>query len=158
MAGTRARRRVSLRSAPPGASRKFWCSMKRYAILRDEYGDEPIPYPELLLTVEWQEKRLIVLTRDARRCRKCGCSDTEQRLQVHHEHYILERLPWEYPEELLVTMSWHKVQVESCGPVLCESSDGWNTPRFLPREQRKASGVQGAAMSPLVAGMDVAKS
>jgi hypothetical protein len=78
--------------------------MKLYATLLEEFGDGLSPYPELLLTVEWDEKRRSVLSRDGHKCRKCSCSGAEYRLEVHHEHYILDRVPWNYPEELLVTM------------------------------------------------------
>jgi hypothetical protein len=78
--------------------------VKQYATLLGEFGDEPLPYPALLLTVEWHEKRTRIMSRDGRKCKKCGCSDAEHKLQVHHEHYILGRLPWDYPEELLVTI------------------------------------------------------
>jgi hypothetical protein len=54
-------------------------------------------------------------------------------------------------------VSWYRVQVESLSPSLCESCRRFDS-RFFFAEQREASGVQGAAMSPLVAGMDAAKS
>ena len=66
----------------------------------------------------------------------------------------------EYSETLnipFVFLSWHTVQVESVSPVLCKARGRFDGLFFSP-EQRKASGVQGAAMSPLVAGMDAAKS
>jgi len=57
-----------------------------------------------------------------------------------------------------VRVSWYRVQVESVSPVLCKSSDGTKHAFRIPPEQRKASGVQGPAMRPLVAVMDAAKS
>ena len=64
-------------------------------------------YKGLLLTKEWKAKRKEILQRDNLRCR---CCKKETDLQVHHRqyHYSLVlrkfRKPWEYPNELLITL------------------------------------------------------
>jgi hypothetical protein len=78
--------------------------MTRYSHLLAQFRDERIPYPKLLEPAEWNEKRACILARDEFKRRKCGRPDTSHGLQVHHEHYIVGRLPWEYPEVLLVTI------------------------------------------------------
>lgn len=79
-----------------------------YAELLAEFETEPIPYDALLATSEWHERRNQILARDDFTCRHCGCfqspADPNTVLQVHHEHYIINRLPWEYPAELLTTL------------------------------------------------------
>ncbi len=79
-------------------------ALKCHAELLSEYGKEPIPYVELLATVEWHERRALILARDGFQCKKCGCADSAHALQVHHEHYIVGRLPWDYPDVLLATL------------------------------------------------------
>lgn len=59
-------------------------------------------YSEKLRDPRWQKKRLKVLERDGWACRCCG--DTENMLSVHHRRYIPKREPWDYPDELLVTL------------------------------------------------------
>lgn len=61
-----------------------------------------IEYQEKLKNPLWQRKRLFILTRDAFKCQMCG--DTTTTLHVHHRHYIHFREPWDYPDELLVTL------------------------------------------------------
>lgn len=59
-------------------------------------------YSELLKHPFWQKKRLRILERDNFACKKC--SDTLSNLQVHHTYYTSDSLPWEYPDEALVTL------------------------------------------------------
>lgn len=59
-------------------------------------------YGEKLKKSEWQKRRLEILTRDNFTCQKCKDAGTE--LQVHHRHYINGREPWDYPNDLLVTL------------------------------------------------------
>lgn len=58
-------------------------------------------YSQLLQHPKWQKKRLVIFNRDNFQCRKC--SDTETNLQVHHLYYN-DCLPWEYPDEALLTL------------------------------------------------------
>ena len=59
-------------------------------------------YSEKLLDPLWQQKKSSIQIRDQFTCKKCGDKKTE--LHVHHRHYVNGRLPWEYPDELLVTL------------------------------------------------------
>ncbi len=44
-----------------------------------------MPYEQYLQTPEWQEKRALVLERDAQRCRACN---SDEKLEVHHRTYV----------------------------------------------------------------------
>jgi hypothetical protein len=76
-----------------------------------------ISYGELLKDPRWQKKRLYIMGRDEFSCKKCG--DSKSTLSVHHRHYLPARLPWDYPDELLVTLCdpCHKEE-EDCREVL----------------------------------------
>lgn len=50
----------------------------------------------------WQKKRLKIMERDEFTCQ--SCYDTESTLNVHHKYYIFGKFPWEYPDELLITL------------------------------------------------------
>lgn len=58
-------------------------------------------YADLLKDPRWQKKRLEVMERDKFTCRSCG--DTKSTLNVHHAYYEKGKMPWEYPDESLVT-------------------------------------------------------
>lgn len=64
-------------------------------------------YGGLLFHPRWKLKRIEILTRDMYRCIHCKSDKT---LQVHHRqyHFIVSqqkfRLPWEYPDHLLITL------------------------------------------------------
>ncbi|QEH41807.1 hypothetical protein FW415_13320 [Chitinophaga sp. XS-30] len=64
-------------------------------------------YGGLLFHPNWKAKRKEVLTRDMNRCVHCS---SNKDLQVHHRqyHFIASqqkfRLPWEYPNHLLITL------------------------------------------------------
>jgi 5-methylcytosine-specific restriction endonuclease McrA len=60
-----------------------------------------VKYTEQLLTINWKNKRLIILKRDNFSCRCCG---SENDLQVHHKKYIVGRMAWEYPNSILITV------------------------------------------------------
>lgn len=64
--------------------------------------EKQIAYQEKLKNPLWQRKRLFILTRDAFKCQMCG--DTTTTLHVHHRHYLPFRDPWDYPDDLLVTL------------------------------------------------------
>ena len=76
-------------------------------------------YAELLRDPRWQKRRLDVMSRDDFSCCKCG-SRTET-LHVHHRYYIAGRQPWDYPDNLLVTLceKCHKEE-EDCKDVVKE--------------------------------------
>lgn len=59
-------------------------------------------YSEKLRDPRWQRRRLEILERDCFTCVECRREDLE--LHVHHIRYIRGRDPWDYPEELLVTL------------------------------------------------------
>jgi len=59
-------------------------------------------YSELLKSPHWQKKRLIIMSRDKLKCKKCG--DSETTLHVHHKLYINGLKPWEYENNQLITL------------------------------------------------------
>lgn len=71
-------------------------------------------YSKKLLDARWQKKRLEIMGRDCFTCQKCQATD-HRTLHVHHRHYLFGRDPWDYPNELLVTLcaTCHK-QEEDC--------------------------------------------
>jgi hypothetical protein len=50
----------------------------------------------------WQKKRLQIMERDEFMCQ--NCFDSESTLNVHHKYYIHGKSPWEYSNELLITL------------------------------------------------------
>lgn len=54
-------------------------------------------YYELLQSPHWQRKRLEVCSRANFACEECG--DTETTLNVHHQYYRKDTLPWDYPDD-----------------------------------------------------------
>lgn len=88
---------------------------------------ELINYFDLLRCEEWKNKRQIILKRDSFRCTKCNKTYTIKvysgqntlhlfmdktpnpnneyiNLQIHHSLYIYNKLPWEYDDEILITL------------------------------------------------------
>lgn len=62
-----------------------------------------LSYFEKLKHPKWQKKRLEIMNRDNFKCR-C-CLHSEKTLNVHHIFYDKKyKNPWDYPNELLVTM------------------------------------------------------
>ncbi len=61
-------------------------------------------YQEQLLTAEWQSRRLEILRRDNYTCQKCGAKAADESLHVHHKGYVSSLLPWEYPDDTLITL------------------------------------------------------
>jgi hypothetical protein len=59
-------------------------------------------YAEKLRDPRWQKKRLEILNLDNWTCRICG--DTETTLHVHHLLYIRGREPWNYVDEVFMTL------------------------------------------------------
>lgn len=58
-------------------------------------------YKKLLYTKEWQNKRAIILKRDGHKCVKCN---SKKSLHVHHTYYIVDKMPWEVPDDCLMTI------------------------------------------------------
>lgn len=59
-------------------------------------------YAQKLKDPRWQRKRLEILERDEWTCQKCA--DSESTLVVHHRRYLANTEPWDYPDDLLVTL------------------------------------------------------
>lgn len=59
-------------------------------------------YSEKLLNPKWQKKRLEILQRDNFTCKLCG--DTENTLNVHHKYYDFNKQPWDYNDDVLITL------------------------------------------------------
>ena len=70
-------------------------------------------YSDLLKDPRWQKKRLHIMERDEFTC-QC-CFDDKNTLNVHHKYYIANRKPWEYPDELLITLceNCHKCEEDA---------------------------------------------
>ncbi len=64
--------------------------------------DKKSAYAKKLLDPRWQKRRLEIMGRDEFTCQMCG--DSESTLMVHHRYYIWGREPWDYSEEMLVTL------------------------------------------------------
>lgn len=77
-----------LDSARLAAGRTFFNSMKTYA--------------EKLKDPRWQRKRLEIMERDGFKCRHCYSA--EKTLNVHHKIYRKGKLPWDYEDEVFVTL------------------------------------------------------
>jgi hypothetical protein len=65
-------------------------------------AERDVSYSEKLRDPRWQKMRLIVLERDAWRCRLCWATKTT--LHVHHPFYMKGTEPWEYASEVLLTL------------------------------------------------------
>lgn len=61
-------------------------------------------YQEQLLTNEWQSRRHEILRRDNYTCQECGAKAADEFLHVHHKGYVSSLLPWEYPDDTLITL------------------------------------------------------
>jgi hypothetical protein len=58
-------------------------------------------YQELLNRIEWQERRKEIIFRDCGQCQFCF---SRNRLEVHHAYYDLTKMPWDYPDNSLLTL------------------------------------------------------
>ena len=68
-------------------------------------------YYEALKSPQWIDKRERIKKRDGYTCTKCGCKD---KLQVHHTYYLRGKMPWQVPDDCLITLcrSCHKKEHE----------------------------------------------
>lgn len=66
-------------------------------------------YEGKISSAHGQRKADKVRQRDDYTCKICG--DTNGNMQVHHIIYLPDKLPWEYPDHLLVTLcrKCHKI-------------------------------------------------
>lgn len=72
-------------------------------------------YHEKLKDPRWQRKRLEVLNRDSFTCQNPECRSTTKTLHIHHKRYFYGMEPWDYPNDLLITLCFdcHELE-ESC--------------------------------------------
>lgn len=72
-------------------------------------GINKVKYAEMLTKHEWADRRKQIMTRDQFCCRKCP---SKSDLQVHHIWYIKGNLPWEAPDNHLITLcrTCHKLE------------------------------------------------
>jgi 5-methylcytosine-specific restriction endonuclease McrA len=86
--------------------RNKWVTRKHTYIVNKEMPS----YFLLLNDVRWKAKRNVILKRDNNRCVNCK---SQTGLIVHHRRYLFIRrlndfvLPWEYPNETLITLCNH---------------------------------------------------
>lgn len=59
-------------------------------------------YSEKLQNPLWQRKRLEIFDRDNWTCQQCGDKTTQ--LEIHHTSYWSQFEPWEYPNDMLITV------------------------------------------------------
>jgi len=59
-------------------------------------------YSDKLKDPRWQRRRLKIMERDNWTCQLCESKD--EQLQVHHKEYVKGMDPWEYPDDLLITL------------------------------------------------------
>lgn len=60
-------------------------------------------YKQLINTHDWSIKRFEIMKRDGLKCTKCGIMSRKQ-LRVHHTKYLNNTLPWNHPDELMITV------------------------------------------------------
>lgn len=71
------------------------------------------PYQSLINRKEWQDRSHAIKTRDNLKCQAFNCSTPNSILQVHHLDYFNHKLPWEYPDDMLITLceQCHKKEI-----------------------------------------------
>ncbi len=81
--------------------------MPKHTELLEACSGTELTYEELLNTAEWHARRIQVLVRDRYECQHCGCEGTgvdNHVLQIHHRYYVINKLPWDYPDDALMTL------------------------------------------------------
>ena len=63
-----------------------------------------LTYKEKLKDRRWQKKRLRIFAFDNWECQRCHTENDKKLLHVHHTEYIPNKMPWEYPDSLLITL------------------------------------------------------
>jgi len=61
-------------------------------------------YQSQLLSDEWKNKANEIRERDNYKCQAFDCSTPKSRLEVHHIDYINHKAPWQYPNDMLITL------------------------------------------------------
>ena len=61
-------------------------------------------YEKILNRKEWQDRAHEIKTRDNLKCQAYNCSTPNDILQVHHLDYFSHRDPWNYPDDMLITL------------------------------------------------------
>lgn len=61
-------------------------------------------YDKKLSDPRWQKKRLLIFQRDNFTCQNSKCGNNEIELQVHHLEYLGNLEPWEYSDDMLITL------------------------------------------------------
>ena len=61
----------------------------------------PKQYRGLLKENKWKHKAKEIRARDGNKCVKCGSKGP---LQVHHLFYVKNKMPWDYPNDAMVTL------------------------------------------------------
>jgi 5-methylcytosine-specific restriction endonuclease McrA len=62
-------------------------------------------YNSLLQDWRWKKRRREILERDNYTCQECYADRSDDViLNVHHKYYIDGYMPWEYPDEALITL------------------------------------------------------
>ena len=69
-------------------------------------------YQQKLLDKRWQEKRTQILIRDNHKCQAPNCPPSNNTLHVHHLDYIPGIEPWDYPDDMLITLCFKCHQKE----------------------------------------------
>jgi 5-methylcytosine-specific restriction endonuclease McrA len=59
-------------------------------------------YSEKLSDPRWQKRRLDIFNRDNWKCKHCG--EVKIQLEIHHTDYWSDRQPWEYTDDMLITL------------------------------------------------------
>ena len=58
-------------------------------------------YSEALKSSQWITKRDRIKKRDGYNCVKCGSRSS---LHVHHTYYLRDKMPWQVPDDCLITL------------------------------------------------------
>lgn len=58
-------------------------------------------YQKALENSKWKRKRNYIKKRDGYKCTKCG---EKESLHVHHTYYLVGKMPWEVPNDCLITL------------------------------------------------------
>jgi 5-methylcytosine-specific restriction endonuclease McrA len=59
-------------------------------------------YAKKLSDPRWQQKRLLIFQRDNWTCQHC--QDKTTQLEIHHTEYFEGKEPWEYSDDMLITV------------------------------------------------------
>ena len=82
-------------------------------------------YRKALKSPKWEAKRKVILKRDKHSCVKCGC---KKGLHVHHKYYLIGKMPWEVPNDCLITL---------CNICHKKEHEGKNISSFVKKEEHR---------------------